>query len=126
MLALCIHAARDACIYANCVESHKALSKPGTPHFSPPPSPPALVQFSVEKSHSFGWWRGERYVTALETHREEEDEEEEEESRAFIVSRGNIDIRTSPGSSECVFLRRKHGSTLMQSKISEFFFFFFF
>lgn len=36
MLALCIHAARDAYIYANCVESHKALSKPGTPHFSPP------------------------------------------------------------------------------------------
>lgn len=36
MLALCIHAARDAYIYANCVESHKALSKPGTPRFSLP------------------------------------------------------------------------------------------
>lgn len=64
-------------------------------------------------------------MTALETHWEEEEDEEEdgeEESRVFIVSRGNIDIRTSPGSSGCVFLCRKHGSTLMQSKISEFFF----
>lgn len=31
----CTHAAPDAYIYANCVESHKALSKPETPHFSP-------------------------------------------------------------------------------------------
>lgn len=61
----------DAYIYVNCVESHKALSKPGNPHFSPQLPPPALVQPSGENPVWDVGEVGERCVPAFETHCEE-------------------------------------------------------
>lgn len=84
-----IHAATVYSCCMRCIHLCKlcwklwSLVEAWKPSFILPLSPPTFVLFSVEKSHSFGWWRGERYVPALET-------------QWGDSSWGNIDIRTSP------------------------------